>query len=179
VDEDDCWPVLRRDDLTLRVLRPDDASGWRAGDDEEQRRWFEFPGPAPLENVIGAIAAWRDGWRNGGPVFQWGLWVEDKLVGGVELRIREDDKANASYVVFPAGRRRRVATRALNLACEWALDNLPISAVVAVIHPDNVASQGVALGAGFSLEGWAERWEYGETGPMLRYVLPLTRTTAG
>ena len=44
-----------RDGFVLRILTLDDARAWHKGEDEEQRQWFEFPGPAPFENVVAAI----------------------------------------------------------------------------------------------------------------------------
>src|SRR5207245_3211772 len=44
-----------RDGFVLRILTLDDARAWHKGEDEEQRQWFEFPEPAPFENVVAAI----------------------------------------------------------------------------------------------------------------------------
>ena len=165
--------VLAGATVLLRVLRPSDASAWHAGEDEEQRRWFEFPGPAPYATVVAAIDAWRASWRSGGAVRHWGIWTDDgaTLAGGVEVRDRGDQRANISYVVFPHARRRGLAAAAVVLAAEWAFEHLPVDAVVAVIDPRNQASLGVARRAGFVADGVAEAWEYSETGPMLRFVL--------
>jgi RimJ/RimL family protein N-acetyltransferase len=150
----------------------DDAAAWQSGEDEEQRRWFELPGQAPFEDVVAAIDGWMSSWREGGPVFHWGIWVPaDVLAGGVELRDRGDGRANVSYVVFPHARRGGVATQAVRTASQWAFEHLEVDAVVAVIDERNHASRGVAEKAGFVLEGPAEPWEYSETGPMVRYVL--------
>lgn len=164
-------PVLLGDGFVLRALELSDAEAWKAGEDPEQIRWFEAPGPAPLENVVNAIETWRSGWANEGPVRQWGIWVEGQLAGGVELRVREDGKANLSYLVFPFFRRRGLARKVARLAAEWALEHLPATAVVAVVDEANTASRRVAEEAGFKLEGSAEPWEYSESGVMLRYVL--------
>ena len=172
------WPVLDDGVVTLRVLRTDDAEQWKAGEDDEQRRWFEMPGPAPMQNVLRAIDNWRLGWRDEGPVRHWGIWLDDELAGGVEIRVRDDRRANVSYIVFPSSRRRGVAVRAIRLAVQWAFAHLGVTAIVAVVHPDNIASRSAATRAGFVDDGWAEDWEYGETGPMRRYVLgPTTGTT--
>jgi len=42
----------------------------KAGEDEEQRRWFEFPGPAPMSNVVKAIRNLREQWATDGPMRQ-------------------------------------------------------------------------------------------------------------
>lgn len=164
-------PVLLGEGFILRVLELSDAEAWKAGEDPEQIRWFDAPGPAPLENIVNAIMTWRSGWANAGPVCHWGIWVEGRLAGGVELRVREDGKANVSYLVFPFFRRRGLARKATRLAAEWAFKHLRAPAVVAVVDEANTASRGVAEGAGFKLDGFAEPWEYSESGVMLRYVL--------
>jgi RimJ/RimL family protein N-acetyltransferase len=164
-------PVLFDDGVELRTLVLADAEAWKAGEDDEQIRWFEAPGPAPIENVIAAIRRWQAGWADDGPVRHWGIWRDDHLAGGVELRIRHDGRASVSYVVFPAWRRRGVATRAVRLASAWAFETLDVSAVVAIIDEQNTASRRVAERVGFVLDGLAEPWEYSETGVMARYLM--------
>jgi RimJ/RimL family protein N-acetyltransferase len=175
---EDNWPVLTAPDCILRVLTVADAADWYRGEDEEQRRWFEFPpGPRPplaiaVARMERCIESWRAAWREGGPQHHWGIWTEDGrlLSGGVELRVRVDRRANVSYIVFPHARRRGLATLAVRLAAEWAFSHLDIDGLVAVVDEKNVASMGVALAAGFTLEGPAEAWEYSESGVMLRYA---------
>ena len=168
------WPELTDGVVVLRVLDMADASAWSAGEDEEQRRWFGFAGPVPLRNVLAAIQTWRTAWQTGAASRHWGIRAEPEqtLAGGVEVRDRGDGRANISYVVFPAWRRQGVATRAVRLASAWALANLPVAAVVAVVDERNVASLGVVRAAGFVLEGPAEPWEHVESGRMLRFVYP-------
>lgn len=162
-------PVLMRDHVILRILEVADAPAWLAGEDDEQLKWFQMPA-ATVDDVVRAIERWRAGWTDDGRVLQWGIWVDDQLAGGVELRIRDDGRANVSYVVFPAFRRCGVATTSVELAVEWGIAHLPIAAVVAVIDVENIASRGVVEGAGFALDGPAEQWEHSETGTMVRYV---------
>ena len=165
-------PVLVGDGFVLRVLELTDAEAWKAGEDVEQIRWFEAPGPSPMENVARAIERWPAGWEEAGPRRHWGIWTEGVLCGGVEVRVRDDGRARASYLVFPPARRMGLASKSLRLAAEWAFPNLGVSAVVAVIDELNLASRDAAMKAGFSLEGPAEPWEHSESGSMLRFVLP-------
>lgn len=162
--------MITGDGFVLRALEPSDAAAWKAGEDPEQIRWFEAPGPAPMENIVAAIRGWQAGWEEDGPVRQWGIWVDGRLAGGVELRVRRDEKANASYVVFPHARGRGLASSALRLAAQWAFRHLGVPAVVAVIDERNAPSRKVATRAGFILDGPAEPWECSESGSMVRYV---------
>ncbi len=66
-------PVLVGDGFGLRPLVLGDAATWKAGEDDEQIRWFEASGPALIENVIAAIRRWQAGWADDGPVRHWGI----------------------------------------------------------------------------------------------------------
>jgi len=105
-------------------------------------------------------------------VRHWGIWVDGRLGGGLELQDRGDRRASISYIVFPAFRRQGFAAEAIRQAASWALENMPVDAVVAIVDVENVASRATAERGGFVLEGAAERREYDETGPSLRYVFP-------
>ena len=166
-------PVLTGEGFVLRALSLADAEAWKAGEDGEQIRWFEAPGPSPMENIIAAIRRWQEGWASDGNVRHWGIWSDDRLAGGVELRVRDDRRANVSYVVFPECRGRGFGAGAVRAVSEWAADALDVTAVVAIVDELNDHSRRVAAGAGFILEGPAEPWEYSESGVMLRYVLQL------
>ena len=161
--------------MNLRALELSDAPAWLAGEDAEQLRWFQMPA-ASLTDVERAIEQWSAGWREDGPVRQWGIWVDEALAGGVELRVREDGRANVSYVVFPAFRRCGHATEAVQLAVAWGVTHLPVDGFVAIVDERNIASRRVAERAGFTLDGPAEPWEHAESGPMLRYVFSPSRS---
>jgi RimJ/RimL family protein N-acetyltransferase len=174
------WPEPADDAVVLRVLDITDAAAWQAGEDEEQRRWFQFPAPAPLDRVEAAIRSWRASWAVAGPRRHWGIWVAPgdradpgaELAGGVEVIDLGDGRARLSYVVFPDWRRRGIATRAARLATSWALDALPVHAVVAIVDARNVASLGVVRAAGYAFDGPADPSEHDEDGPMLRFRYP-------
>ncbi|HTN78142.1 MAG TPA: GNAT family N-acetyltransferase [Acidimicrobiales bacterium] len=161
-------PVLTDGRVLLRMLSLADAPAWLAGEDEEQLRWFQMPA-ATLADVERAIRRWQAGWMEGG-LHHWGIWIDGALVGGVELSVRDDRRANVSYAVFAASRGRGVASAAVGLAAAWGRQNLPIDAVVAIIDEANLASRGVAERTGFALDGPAAPWEHAESGVMLRYV---------
>jgi RimJ/RimL family protein N-acetyltransferase len=90
--------------------------------------------------------------------------------------VREDGRANVSYVVFPPFRRQGHATAAVVLAVAWAAEHLAVEEFVAVIDERNLASREVAERAGFTLDGAAEPWEHAESGPMLRYLFSSARS---
>jgi RimJ/RimL family protein N-acetyltransferase len=169
-------PQLSDGVVVLRPLVRADAEAHLAGEDGEQRKWFDFQRPSTLEDVISFIALTQSEWQMGGRQRMFAVRdaETDLLVGFVELRDRGDARANISVGVHPGSRRLGYATRAVRLAGEYAQDALPVQAVVAIIDSENVASRSVAETAGFVFEANAESWEYGESsGVMQRYLLPL------
>src|SRR5271168_2378818 len=74
--------------VRLRPLDLEDTEEWMAGEDEQQIRWFEFPGPASRQNVIEAIERWTESWRTNGPVRNWAVCdvTTGRILGGVEIR---------------------------------------------------------------------------------------------
>jgi RimJ/RimL family protein N-acetyltransferase len=149
--------ILRGDGFVLRPLRVADAAEHKAGEDDEQLRGFEFPGPAPIERVTAAIEAWRAAWANGGPVRDFGIWdsATGALIGNVEVRVLPGDArlVNLSYIVFPQWRRRGNAIRAARLALDYARDELGARAAVIEALTDNHASLGVARALGATYTG--------------------------
>jgi RimJ/RimL family protein N-acetyltransferase len=96
-----------------------------------------------------------------------GLWLiqerSGRPVGQAGLVAQCVDRANEvelSFMIHPAHRRRGLATEAALAVRDHAFDRLGRSRVISLIHPDNRASQGVALRLGMSLEGWTF---FGET----------------
>ena len=108
VDDQTRAPSMTDGVVMLRPLATNDAPAWLAGEDEEQRRWFEAPRPSQLHDVQRFIAECQTSWRMMGSLRHWGIWSlePDVLVGGVELRSLESDEVNLSYLVS-----RTAATR--------------------------------------------------------------------
>ena len=141
--------------VMLRPLVTDDALAWLAGEDEEQRRWFEAPRPSQLDDVRRFIAECQTSWRTLGSLRHWGIWSLDPyvLVGGVELRELASNEVNLSYLVFPGQRRRGFAFRAAQLALEYARTSLSTQAVVIKMLTGNEFSRNLALALGAHDEG--------------------------
>jgi RimJ/RimL family protein N-acetyltransferase len=150
VDDKTPAPILTDGVVMLRPLVTDDAPAWLAGEDEEQRRWFEAPRPSQLNDVQRFIAECQTSWRTLGSLRHWGIWSLDPyvLVGGVELRELESDEVNLSYLVFPGKRRRGFAFRAAQLALEYARASLDGQAVVIKMLTGNESSRNLALALG-------------------------------
>ena len=141
---------LHGDGIALRPLTAGDAEAHKAGEDIEQIRAFEFPGPASIEQVRDTIAAWQESWANGGPCRNFGIWdaTTGALVGNVEVRVLAPGRVNLSYSVWPEVRRRGVATAAARVALDYARDALDAHTAVIKVLTDNTASRGVARNLG-------------------------------
>jgi RimJ/RimL family protein N-acetyltransferase len=164
--------------ILLRPLRPQDAPAHKAGEDDEQIRAFEFPGPASLANVVTAIERWQESWRTGGPERNFGVWLPDgaTLVGNVSVRLIDHGHVNLSYLVFPAWRRRGFATRACRLALAYAASELgAVRARVAMLDT-NLASAGVARALG-AVEVGTEPSEGGGTHRVFSLLLRPAAST--
>ena len=142
--------VLTADGIELRPLTRVDALAHKAGEDEEQIAAFEFPGPAPIENVLAAIDAWQVSWSEGGPVRNFGIWESGtgRLCGNVAVRLIADRLVNLSYTVFPEFRRRGLATRSARLVLEYAAREMGAVTAHIKVLTWNEASLAVARALG-------------------------------
>jgi RimJ/RimL family protein N-acetyltransferase len=143
-------PSLTDGVVTLRPLALKDAAAWLAGEDEEQRRWFEAPRPSQLSDVERFIVDCQESWRTMGDHRHWGVWSRDPdvLVGGVDLRALGNDEVNLSYLVFPGHRRRGFALRAAQLVVQYAGTSMSAKIVIIKMLPGNEKSRNLALALG-------------------------------
>ena len=94
---------------------------------------------------------WLVSERNGRPVGQAGLVLQC---------VDRATEVELAFMIHTPHRRRGLATEAALALRDHAFDRLGRQRVISLIHPDNRASQGVALRLGMSLEGWTF---FGET----------------
>jgi RimJ/RimL family protein N-acetyltransferase len=144
------------DSLLLRPWASEDAAGLvSAFTDSDIRRWHV--------NVVDShdeALAWIETWRRRWQMETDACWavvdgLTDHLVGRVALRGIDlsAGRAECSYWVLPEARRRAVAVRATNRMAMWAMDELGLHRLTIVHSVANERSCGVALKAGFPLEG--------------------------
>lgn len=145
---------LPRDAMVcLTFFRTSDAAALRDVDaDPEHRRWFDFPVSfvPSLEHSERVISGWTSAREEGGP-FVFAVRAVDggELLGGCEIRLREDHAANVSYFTLPQHRARGVASRAVALLCQVAVAMLGVRGLEIVVDPENAASRRVAMRNGF------------------------------
>jgi [ribosomal protein S5]-alanine N-acetyltransferase len=157
MDEDN---LVLEDSLILDDFAPGDAAVLCAADhDPDHRRWFDFPPDfAPtLEHSQAVITRWEHERREGS---RYTFAVRDaatkELLGGCEVRPRQENPANVSYWTFPAHRRQGVASRAVALLRLRAFGELGLRCLEAIIDPENIGSVKVVLRNGFQEAGRRE-----------------------
>lgn len=150
-------PELTDDVIVLRPMCPADAGAHLAGEDQELVRWLNDGHASTRVGVEQWIDRCVDSWSSGSPRSTFG--VRDartgELLGMVEANTAADNligigdgEANLSYGLYPPGRGRGLATRAVELMCAW-LGRGGVETAVIRVDPDNDASIGVPVRAGF------------------------------
>jgi len=109
----------------------------------------------------------------------------DELIGSIDLRINPGDPAigELGYMVGPRARRRRVATRAVELLTGWAFGALELARMEILVDPRNEPSVRVAEAAGYTREGLLRSYRPSRNGGRLDLAiyarLPGSGATSG
>jgi ribosomal-protein-alanine N-acetyltransferase len=97
-------------------------------------------------------------WAGGHPLFAIVDADDDRLLGqGLNVNARHIS-AEGHYWVTASARLRGVASRALGLIADWGFSK-GIQRLFLVIHPENVGSNRLAEGMGFTREGVLRSYE--------------------
>ena len=140
--------------MRLRPWTLADVDAARLQHDEEIATWFGFPGIVPsAEQQVTAIRDWHESYANGRARVSFLVEYDGQVAGTVEVRQRGDGVGELSWAVFPAHRRRRVATTAVRLLAGYAFGELGLARLEARIEPANLASLRTAGRAGLRREG--------------------------
>ena len=150
-------PPLADGVVRLEPLGPRHLDGMdRLGRDPDTVRFTYVPDAFDERTARAWLDRYVRGWREGTLA---GFAVEpvdgDEFLGFIGL-VRYDGvgrEAEVGYIVAPGARGRGVATRALRLVAEWALDALGLLRVELRIDLQNTASARVAERLGFVREG--------------------------
>ncbi len=191
---------LRGEVVVLRPFRPTDVDDLAAGcaDAVTQRFLTRLPSPYTRQHAQewindtapATVAAGNWAYAYADP-------ASDRLVGGGRVSAKGQQTAEIGYWVAPWARRRGVATEACRLLANAAFA-AEVERLVLSTQLENVASQRVALTAGFTREGvergggrnrddsrhdrivWARlRTDSGEPTPRLLPDLPVGQLTDG
>jgi RimJ/RimL family protein N-acetyltransferase len=145
-------PVLRDRDLVLRPPEDRDVPGITAAcQDPEIPRWTQVPFPYTKEDARGWVAAAAVS----PDVTLLAVDAAQRVLGSfglMELR-SAPGYGEIGYWVAREARGRGVATRGVVLLRDWAAAELGLTRIDILAHRDNVASQRVAVRAGFPATG--------------------------
>ncbi len=148
-------PFLTDGEVVLRPWRDEDTDVVTvACQDPTTQAFIPIPRPYRRQDAEAYIARTRIQWALGTHA---AFAIADAadpsvLLGAIDVALF-GSTGNAAYWVVPSARHRGVATRALSLVTQWALQAIPLVAVILEIRPENVASQHVAAAAGFHVVG--------------------------
>jgi ribosomal-protein-alanine N-acetyltransferase len=120
-----------------------------------------------VDDFAAAQARWGDRW--------WSIVERDsgRFIGLVALLEKEIDgvaEVELNYFLLPSAWDRGYATEAARVVCAYAFDVLELPSLVALISPDNGASQSVAVKVGMRLDRQIIR-----PGGSVRYLYRLSR----
>jgi len=150
-------------DIRLEPLTAEHAAAMDAlARDRDVARFTRVPDPVP--DGFGAV--WVERYTRGRDErTNEGFAIVDSESAGflgfmalVNLNL-ETQEAEAGYIVASHARGRGVATRALRLLTDWALDELPLERIELFIDVENSPSEVVAQRCGYTREG-VLRWTY-------------------
>ncbi|MEU7866239.1 GNAT family N-acetyltransferase [Dactylosporangium sp. NPDC049140] len=166
--------VLTTERLVLREMDEADLDDLAEllGDPEVMRY---YPRPKTRAETLEWIGVNRRRYREHGH----GLWTlrlrdGDAFAGDCGLTIQHVDgvdELELGYHVVPGLQRTGLATEGARACRDWARDVLGARRVIAIIHPDNIASQRVAQNVGLTLEKRTS--DYGPGTEVLIFAMSL------
>lgn len=148
-------PELTDGVVLLSPIQLDEASVHLAGEDEEQVKWVSG-GVGTLETAYAWIKRNLAAWESGGPIFNFGIRdaATRELLGMVEANQQAPGRApgevNISYGLYPQGRGRGLATRAVVLMTRFLEEKALGEKAIIAADERNSRSQQVAERAGFT-----------------------------
>lgn len=143
--------------IRVRAPRAGDAHAIAEGcSDTAVARWTKVPSPYTLEDARAWIAM-AERVRAQGTELPLVIVREgeDRVVGGVALRVRAEPEPHGEvgYWVAAAARRQGLGARAVRLVAAHGLEQLGLGWIEITVSPHNAASLALARSAGFTPQG--------------------------
>jgi ribosomal-protein-alanine N-acetyltransferase len=147
------FPSLRISRITLRPLQPEDADVlYRIYQTEGVLRFFPNPIPPPLEKVQRFIHAQQAHWETHG-YGNWGVLPDGsgELIGWAGLQyLPELDETEVGFLLDRAFWGKGYATEAAQASIKFGFENFQLDHIIALVHPDNLASRRVIENCGMT-----------------------------
>ena len=149
-------PPLTDGVVALRGWRPEDAGQCVAAlDDPDIVRWTRVPAGYTHEDYVAFLerSAAQRAAGEGLSLLVVDAADHERILGSAGLHELTSGRPDIGYWVARDARGGGVAARAARLLRDWAVDALGVRRVEVLVHPDNTASQRVAVKAGFHRTG--------------------------
>lgn len=147
-------PELTDGVVVLRPWRDEDIEPTRLGHDEEIARWFGFDEVIPSrERHAAAVEHWRRSYADNRSTVDFVIDFEGVPVGNVEVRTKEGGIGELWWTLYSGHRGQGLASRAVALLVNYAIEELGLTRVEAYVNPANERSMRVATRAGLRREG--------------------------
>lgn len=139
-------PTITTDRLTLRPLQPEDAlTLHRIYQTEGVLRYFPNPNPPTIENVEHFMVGQQQHWEAYGHG-NWGIVPDDEeeIIGWAGLQfLPELNETEVGYLLDKPFWGKGYATEAARASLQFGFDQFTFSKLIALVHPENIASQHV------------------------------------
>jgi RimJ/RimL family protein N-acetyltransferase len=154
-------PSIRTIHLTLRPLVPEDATELhRIFQSEGVLRYFPNPIPPPLEKVQRFITGQSEHWEKYG----YGDWAvvlsyEQLMIGWAGLQyLPELDETEVGFLFDRPFWGKGYATEVARASLEDGFERFNLESIIALVHPDNIASRRVIEKCGMGYREKLSLW---------------------
>lgn len=153
--------ILRTSHLTLRPLFSEDAAALhRIYQTEGVLRYFPNPVPPALERVQRFIAGQQDHWEKYG-YGDWGILPDNEaeIIGWAGLQyLPELDETEVGFLLDRPFWGRGYASEAARASLTFGFANFDLQQIIALVHPENLASIRVIEKCGMSFQDMLSLW---------------------
>jgi len=147
-------PTLQTASLTLRPIIPADAVALhRIYQTEGVLQYFPSTTPPPLEKLERFVALQQEHWQK----FGYGNWAvtvsgDPEIIGWAGLQfLPETSETEVGYLLDKPHWGKGYATESARACIDFGFANFDFPEIIALVHPDNVASLRVAAKCGLTV----------------------------
>ena len=136
------FPQIRSNRLVLRQLKLKDAHDiFQLRSDEGVNKYLDRPKAETIEDAMQFIERINDSIQKN-KSYYWAISYheEEKLLGTICIWNIENKKAEIGYELLPQHQRKGLMQEALKTVISYAFNQLNLDIILAVFHPDNLAS---------------------------------------
>ena len=155
------YPSVRTQRLTLRPIRPGDASTLqRIYQTEEVLRYFPNPVPPALEKVQQWTGGQQAHWEKHG-YGNWGILPEGQreIIGWAGLQyLPELDETEVGFLLDRPFWGKGYASEVALASLEFGFNQSGLEHIIALVHPENLASRHVLEKRGMSYQETISLW---------------------